>query len=78
MELVRASQASTFSDVSDTDGIPGVSESFTEKVGAAYRDIKNLGSIPGVSESCTETIEMKGWNPFVKVNRSLYNLKQPD
>lgn len=33
MELVRASQASTFSDLSDTDGIPAASESFTEKVG---------------------------------------------
>ena len=33
MELVRASQASTFSDLSDTDGgIPAASESFTEKV----------------------------------------------
>nr|XP_022305120.1 A-kinase anchor protein 9-like isoform X5 [Crassostrea virginica] len=32
MELVRASQASTFSDLSDTDGgIPAASESFTEK-----------------------------------------------
>ncbi|XP_061193837.1 golgin subfamily B member 1-like [Saccostrea echinata] len=31
MELVRASQASTFSDISDNDGVPGVSESFTEK-----------------------------------------------
>ncbi|XP_065929018.1 A-kinase anchor protein 9 isoform X18 [Magallana gigas] len=31
MELVRASQASTFSDLSDTDGIPAASVSFTEK-----------------------------------------------